>query len=142
MSNKRLFFLALHALTLHVTGSTPANQSSEAVSVGHLRCEQRENPAGVDRPNPLLSWRIQSDHRNIRQKAYRILAASDPAKLSHDEGDLWDSGMVTSGDTDQIAYQGKQLISSQRVTRLRTSTYAQWFFPIEMTLRTRVHDTP
>lgn len=115
MSNKRLILLALLALTLHAIGSTPANQSGEAVSVGHLRCEDRKNPMGVDRTNPLLSWWITSDQRGEKQSAYQILVASDPSILAQEKGDLWDSGKVPSDNAIQIPYQGNQLTSSQWV---------------------------
>ena len=106
---------AFLALSLFLTGIAVADQSAEKISVADLRCEQRPNPAGIDRPNPLLSWRIRSGYRNIRQEAYRVLVASDPSLLSHDGGDLWDSGKVKSGDSEQIAYQGKKLTSSEPV---------------------------
>jgi alpha-L-rhamnosidase len=115
MSNKRLILLALLALTLHAIGSTSANQSGEAVSVGHLRCEDRKNPMGVDRTNPLLSWWITSDQRGEKQSAYQILVASDPSILAQEKGDLWDSGKVPSDNAIQIPYQGNQLTSSQWV---------------------------
>ena len=56
----------------------------------------------------------QSTQRGQRQTAYQILVASDEARLRKDQGDLWDSGKVASGETTGIAYAGKGLASRQR----------------------------
>ena len=41
-------------------------------TVGRLRCENRDNPVGIDTPSPRLSWWMQSPTRGQRQTAYRI----------------------------------------------------------------------
>jgi len=87
----------------------------QPVSVSELRCEYSKDPAGVDRLNPLLSWCLESNRRSVRQTSYRILAASTPVLLQADQGDLWDSGKVISGQTLQIPYAGKPLASAQQV---------------------------
>jgi alpha-L-rhamnosidase len=85
-----------------------------SVSVGQLRCEGLETPVGVDVVSPQLNWILGSDQRAEKQSAYQILVASSLAGLRGDTGDLWDSGKVLSGETAQITYQGKPLISHQR----------------------------
>ena len=52
------------------------------------------NPLGIDVAKPRLSWVMESDQRNERQTAYRVLVALLGEKLAKDEGDLWDSGQV------------------------------------------------
>ncbi|MFW5991644.1 MAG: hypothetical protein ACOCQN_00450 [Halanaerobiaceae bacterium] len=37
-----------------------------------LRCEYQKNPLGIDLLSPGLSWKIKSDSRNVKQKAYQI----------------------------------------------------------------------
>lgn len=88
---------------------------ASALSLTGLRCESCKDPLGVDRPRPLLSWRLESDHRSAGQTAYRILVSSSPALLEAEQGDLWDSGKVASGETLQIPYAGTPLVSAQRV---------------------------
>jgi alpha-L-rhamnosidase len=85
------------------------------MTVDTLLCERYANPLGVDIAQPGLSWIPQSAERGARQTAYEILVASSESLLSKDAGDLWDSGKVTSDETLQIHYAGKQLQSSQQV---------------------------
>jgi alpha-L-rhamnosidase len=60
-------------------------------------------------PHPRFSWELVSDEQDKRQKAYRILVATDTALLAGGEGDMWDSGKVKSRMTNQVAYEGKPL---------------------------------
>jgi alpha-L-rhamnosidase len=96
-------FLILSALT------------SSAMTVSHLGCEQRENPLGVDVPQPRLNWILESDERGDRQTAYQILAASSEAALKKNRGDVWDSGKIISDETLQTPFAGSLLKSSQQV---------------------------
>ncbi|MBI5091765.1 MAG: family 78 glycoside hydrolase catalytic domain, partial [Candidatus Hydrogenedentes bacterium] len=79
-----------------------------------LKCEYRVDPAGVDAAPPRLSWTLESDERGARQHAYQVLVASTEAALSKDQGDLWDSGRVTSADSALVSYAGKPLPSRQK----------------------------
>ena len=89
--------------------------ASAGLSVAELRCEQDVNPLGVDESQPQLGWVLQSTGRSETQTAYRVLVASTPELLARDQGDLWDSGRVASGDTVGVAYSGRPLRSSQQV---------------------------
>jgi hypothetical protein len=80
-----------------------------------LRCEYREDPLGIDLPQPRLSWVLQSDQRGARQTAWQILAASSAALLAQNRGDLWDSGKVASDQSVNISYAGQPLPSATRV---------------------------
>ncbi len=84
------------------------------VEVNFLRTEQLENPVGIDTEIPRLSWRISSGERNVMQTAYHIIVASSREKLAGNEGDLWNSGKVSSDASVWIPYQGKTLKSNQR----------------------------
>lgn len=84
-----------------------------AVSVGDLQCEALENPIGIDARNPRFSWRIFAEgQRNVMQVSYRILVASSQQKLDENTGDMWDSGVVNSDDSQWIRYAGKPLESN------------------------------
>src|SRR4051794_23350986 len=80
-----------------------------ALSPEQLRCEYRDNPAGIDVSKPRLSWKLRSDQpdaRNQRQAAYHVLVATNLETLTANRGDLWDSGDVKSDETAHIAYGG------------------------------------
>ena len=82
-------------------------------TVARLRCENRDNPVGIDAAQPRFSWWMQSSIRGQRQTAYRILLASSEARLAQDDGDLWDSGKVTSDRSIAVVYGGRPLRSGQ-----------------------------
>jgi alpha-L-rhamnosidase len=100
------FFLTLGVVFL-------AGICSAAVGIKNLRCEYLANPLGIDSPAPRLSWIINSTRRGEMQTAYQILVASSANLLSKDQGDLWDSGKVSSDESAQIAYSGSLLGSRQ-----------------------------
>lgn len=86
---------------------------ADGLRVVDPRCEHLERPAAVDTPWPRLGWALESETRDHRQSACRILVASSLERLQRDEGDLWDSGKVVSGEQNHIAYLGRRLISNQ-----------------------------
>lgn len=85
-----------------------------ALAVGHVRCEYRLNPLGIDVTSPRLSWIVSSLQRRQRQTAFQIQVASDPKMLQAHRGDLWDSGKVSSDQTLHVPYRGTALASYQR----------------------------
>src|SRR5690348_12351479 len=105
--------LLLVAATLVLIPEVLAQASSGDLDISQLQCEYLVNPMGIDAANPRLSWTLQSRLRGERQTAYRILVASSPEILEQNRGDLWDTGKVPSGQTTQIAYQGRPLVSRE-----------------------------
>ena len=89
--------------------SHPAHAAESPATADHLRCEYRVDPLGIDETLPRLFWQMQDTRRGAKQTAYQILVASTPEKLAADQGDLWDSGRVSSSETTQIVYAGKPL---------------------------------
>ncbi len=87
--------------------------AAHAMTVYDLRCEQLENPLGIDAARPRLSWKLDSPQRGQRQTAYEILVASNPSKLHPGAADLWDSGKVISEDSVEVYYSGAALDSRQ-----------------------------
>jgi alpha-L-rhamnosidase len=92
-------------------GVMAATRLLAGASVEQLRCEGWENPLGIDAPHPRLSWAIRSDVRGQKQTAYQVLVASSSEKLEKDQGDLWDSGKVTSDQSIHVRYAGAVLAS-------------------------------
>lgn len=87
---------------------------TEEIQLSNLRCERMTDPEGIDAVNPRLSWEITSNQRDIKQIAYRILVASTPGKLAANDGDLWDSGIVSSDASVHVQYVGTPLNSSDK----------------------------
>jgi hypothetical protein len=79
-----------------------------------LRCENRDNPEGMDEVKPRFSWWMQSSRRADAQTGYRILVASTEEALKSGKGDLWDSGQVKSDQNIAVRYAGKPLKSAER----------------------------
>jgi alpha-L-rhamnosidase len=103
--------LATIAVVVCCSGSV----TDAGLTVDHLRCEYCADPLGIDAAAPRLSWLLQSTERGQTQTAYHVLVASSVATLAEGQGDLWDSGQVASAQMHLVAYQGKPLVSAQRV---------------------------
>ena len=86
--------------------------SSSPIHLTDLACEYQTNPFGLDVPQPRLSWRLEAEARGVRQSAYQIRVASDPANLEHP--DVWDTGRVDSDQSVLVEYAGPALMSAQR----------------------------
>lgn len=81
------------------------------VAVSNLRCEMKREPLGIDARNPRLSWQIEANHRNVEQTAWHIIVASSKEKAEKNEGDIWDSGIITSAQSIHVPFAGRALIS-------------------------------
>jgi len=92
-----------------------AAEGSASLTVTALRCEYETDPLGVDAPQPHLFWQLQSTRRGELQSAYQVVVASSLDVLAGDRGDVWDSGRVASGETIQVLYAGRPLVTSQQV---------------------------
>lgn len=77
--------------------------------VEKLTCEYHVNPIAIETSYPKLSWQLKSDEGNIYQQAYRILVTDQKELLEEEEGNIWDSGIVESGQSVQVLYAGKKL---------------------------------
>ena len=86
---------------------------AQALTAVGMSCDAHSNPLGIDNPAPLLSWKLESPARNESQTAYQVLVASDTALLEKNQGNIWDSGKVSSPHSLRIPYAGKPLASSQ-----------------------------
>ena len=78
-----------------------------------LKCEYKTNPTGIDEKHPRFSWLIKYEGCNSFQTAYRILIASSIQSLLIKEGDIWDSGKVTSPESTLIKFKGNPLHSNK-----------------------------
>ena len=83
--------------------------ATENLAIYELKCENLQNPLGIDKTTPRLSWKIRSNKNGTVQKAFQVLVASSPELLQEGQADLWDSGKNESQSSIWIPYQGKTL---------------------------------
>ncbi len=103
--------------------------SEAQVRITALTCNELENPMGVNPSGVRLGWRMESDQRNTRQKAYEILVSSSAAKLEQYAGDVWSSGNVNTDKSVNIHYGGKALQTGRRYywrVRVQTNHGEAW----------------
>jgi len=81
--------------------------------VSSLLCENRSSPSGIDVPQPLLSWQLAGDRRNIRQSAYEVRVGTSPTTLSQGKQLVWNSGKISSDQSVHVPYNGSPLASGQ-----------------------------
>lgn len=78
-----------------------------------LKCEYKTNPTGLDEKHPRFSWIIKYEGHNSFQTAYRIIIASSIQSILIKEGDVWDSGKVSSPESTLIRFTGNPLHSNK-----------------------------
>lgn len=62
--------------------------------------------------NPAFGWVVNDIRNDVLQTAYHILVASDQKLLDKDSADMWNSGIVQSGESVYVPYKGNPLQSS------------------------------
>jgi len=99
-----------HSRLLSVVLAVIVLASSALATPVRLRCEYLDNPLGIDKVSPRLSWQSDNSERNWKQVAYEVLVSS----ISTGKADIWDSGKVDSGESVGIGYNGPALQSRKR----------------------------
>jgi alpha-L-rhamnosidase len=85
------------------------NTSPNDFTLTDLRCEGLIDPLGIDVAEPRLSWRMVSSACGAAQTAWQVLCATDQRLLKDGEADLWDSGKVTTDQSQHVKYLGKPI---------------------------------
>ncbi len=119
MEIRLICFFAAFFLTQSVTIALQQKSSVNSLPSlvpGELRCEYLLDPLGIDGIHPRLSWIVldTGGGRAQTQKSYQIIVASSEKNLDANVGDLWDTGIILSNQTNQIEYSGKALTSRMR----------------------------
>ena len=85
----------------------------KSLKVYDLRCEYLTNPLGIDVVTPRFSWKLHdaTHTRGQGQTAYHILVATTPGKLKSGEADVWDSGIISTEQSQLVSYGGPPLRS-------------------------------
>ena len=75
--------------------------------------ELLSNPseAVITDAQPEFGWIVNDGRRGAKQTAWQILVATSERALNRDRGNMWDSGKVTSDQSINVEYAGKQLQS-------------------------------
>ncbi len=91
--------------------SAPAASSADPppLLVGSLTTEHMANPLGIDTSRPQLGWVITSAVRGVSQSKYEITVATDKSSLEANRNLVWDSGIVNSGQSFDVPYDGPAL---------------------------------
>ena len=104
-------FQSILATTLLLGTAFASRADDVLLHPSGLRCEYLTDPTGLDETTPRLSWIDESSRRAERQTAYQVLVASAADGLRNDQGDLWDSGKVSSAESAHVVYGGRPLAS-------------------------------
>ena len=116
--------------------------AAAGISPTNLQCEAKSNPIGLTETSPRLSWQvlaIDPGERGQFQTAYQIQVASSLQLLAGNQGDLWDTGELTTNQTAQIPYAGSALATDQACywhVRVwdKTSQPSAWSAPASWTM--------
>jgi alpha-L-rhamnosidase len=87
---------------------------ASGIEIKKLTCDLQINPLGIHHSNPFFGWVLTSKIQADKQTAYQILIASSSETLAKDEGDVWNSGKVTSEKSQYNLYRGVPLKNGQR----------------------------
>jgi len=100
-------------ILVSLVGLSTASLALDGFSIRELKCEMLTNPIGIDIARPRFSWQLDAEGRGVKQTAYQIIVASSAAKLSNNDGDLWNSGKINADQSVLVVYSGKILTSRQ-----------------------------
>ena len=121
LRNERRRYESLTSYILGVAGlsilggcAIQGRQSDAALRATELRVEYQAHPLGMGVRSPRLSWQLQSITRATMQSAYQIRVSESAEGLSRSADVLWDSGRISSDQSNQHAYGGPALRSGER----------------------------
>jgi alpha-L-rhamnosidase len=110
----KLLLVLMTALAMLPFGLVAAAAESSPVHVAGLTTEHATDPLGIDVATPRLSWIDTSNQNGVSQTAYQIVVSTSGVRAANGIGDVWDTGKVTSSQSDDVNYAGKPLQSRTR----------------------------
>ncbi|AWB92107.1 alpha-L-rhamnosidase [Aeromicrobium chenweiae] len=87
--------------------AAPEPSGPSAVTLDSLKVERKTQPVGIDVKAPRFAWQIESSERDVRQESYRV-------RVTKDDKSVWDSGVVDSERSFDVAYDGPALEAASR----------------------------
>lgn len=99
-----------------------------SLHIKKIKIEYMEHPLALKCRRPRFSWQLQNDHGGVEQVAYQII-------VKVQEQLVWDSGKITSEESQNIVYEGEALRPLERYQCYVTcwdaceqsETQATWF---------------
>jgi alpha-L-rhamnosidase len=86
----------------------PDPGAASPVTVAGLTTERQSNPVGIDAVKPRFGWRLVSTTNSQIQGRYEITVGT-----TANGSDVWDSGVVASGQSVDVSYGGPALASDR-----------------------------
>ena len=77
--------------------------------IREIKTEEMTTPMGIDVAQPVFSWILEAEAKNLLQHAVRIRVGTKPG-----ENDCWDSGRMETDRSIGIRYAGKSLLPCSR----------------------------
>ena len=109
---KKINFIFI--LLLFQSGLLYAAITKPALKADNLTCEYIKNPLGLDISQPRLSWMLSGEGRNQQQTAYELLVSDNLQKINLLQGNVWQTGKISTSQNIHIVYAGKPLKSFTR----------------------------
>jgi alpha-L-rhamnosidase len=104
------------AATVTAAAAQPSQRQTKAkLSVDALQTEYTTHLFGTEAEHPRLSWKMGGSGRGLKQRSYRIRAATSREGLAIPGQEIWDSGAVQSDRTFDVKYAGPAVKSQQRI---------------------------
>ena len=111
---KRESIIRALIIGLCLSGFETVSYAARSIMADDLKCENLQNPLGIDIIQPRLSWILNSQINGQVQTAYQVLVASSPSILLEKKADMWNSGKVYSDQSIHVEYTGKELGSRDK----------------------------
>ncbi len=99
--------LVLHLIATPCLTRAQGNEPPGAPT--KLLVDLLSEPLGIESAQPLMGWVVNDPDPYEVQTAYQIIVADSLVRLASDEGDVWDSGKVPSGESSNVRYAGAAL---------------------------------
>src|ERR1700733_15164707 len=97
-----LFGMLINIICPHVV--------AQPYKLAELKCENLQNPLGIDASHPRLSWQLKSGGKGVKQRRYSLTVGIDSTELvqNHTRSLQW---QISGSSTEQLViYQGKALL--------------------------------
>ncbi len=113
LSNRRkAFYRVILALLFLIILSSGLN-AGQPNPPSNLRSFDQYNPIGTS-DKPYFGWFVNDPDDGEIQSAYQIIVASSLENLKKDQGDVWNSGKVSSRSQNYVYFEGNKLSSATR----------------------------
>ncbi|MCW9713322.1 glycoside hydrolase family 78 protein [Aliifodinibius salicampi] len=104
----KVFCLILLGIALAACQSSSGTEAPTQLTIEYIT-----NPVGLDVEAPRFSWILNNNQRGASQTAYQIAVSQNEEELRKGTETVWDTGKISSSETVNIQYEGKELESSE-----------------------------